>query len=125
MGYVNPTRSDSTDIKLAVLGSGYGSFKGLVKAGSPVKMISYGMLQFSNLAQPKEVRIPNKPTLFVKSVNIYPLPGEWERTVGFIGTCADVAQLMFNLFQGTLSYGTHMVPATTGKGAPTWYWIYS
>jgi len=88
------------NIKLATLGQGYGSFKGLVEVQttSPVKMISYGIVNHSNLAQAKEVHVGNVNPLFVKSVNVFPLPGEWERTVGFIGTCANTAQLLFTPF---------------------------
>ena len=115
MGYINPARSLAMGIKLAVLGSGYASFKGLVKSEggvrSPVKMISYGIVKHSQLAEPKEVHMNNTNTLFVKSISIFPLPGEWERTVGFIGTCANAAQLLFSPFQGALSYSTRMVPA--------------
>jgi len=117
MGYINPARSsESMFIELGVAGSGFGSFKGLVtvgpKAKTPVKMISYGIISHSQLAQPKEVRTTSpKGPYFVKSINIFPLPGEWERTVGFIGTCANAAQLLFAPFQGALSYSTRMIPA--------------
>ena len=115
MGYINPARSLAMDIELAVIGSGYGSFKGLVRGEgrdrSPMKMISYGIVNQSQLAQPKEVQMINSNPLFVKSINIFPLPGEWERTVGFIGTCANTAQLLFSPFQGALSYCTRMVPS--------------
>lgn len=102
-----------------MVGSGYGSFKGLVKreAGvkSPVKMISYGVVNHSQLAQPREVHTGNTNSLFVKSINVFPLPGEWERTVGFFGTCANVAHLLFTPFQGALSYSTRMVPVTSNS----------
>ena len=115
MGYVNPARSSPVGIELATLGSGYGSFKGLVRleanTKSPVKMISYGVVNHSQLGQPREVQTGGPNPLFVKSINISPLPGEWERTVGFIGTCAGVPQLLFSPFQGALSYCTRMVPA--------------
>lgn len=115
MGYINPARSSAMNIKLSVLGQGYGSFKGLVEvpAESPVKMISYGIIKHSNLAQAREVHVGSTSPLFVKSVNIFPLPGEWERTVGFIGTCANTAQLLFTPYQGALSYCTRMVPAAS------------
>ena len=115
MGYINPARSSAMNIKLSVLGQGYGSFKGLieVQATSPVKMISYGIVNHSNLVQAREVHKSNENPLFVKSVNIFPLPGEWERTVGFIGTCANTTQLLFTPFQGALSYCTRMIPAAS------------
>ena len=115
MGYINPARSSAMNVKLSTLGQGYGSFKGLfeVQAKSPVKMISYGIVNHSNLTQAREVRRGSGNPLFVKSVNIFPLPGEWERTVGFIGTCANTGQLLFTPYQGALSYCTRMVPATS------------
>ena len=119
MGYINPAWLSPVGIELATLGSGYGSFKGLVslkaKTKSPVKMISYGIVNLSQLGQPREVQTGGPNPLFVKSINIFPLPGEWECMVGFIGTCAGVPQLLFSLFQGTLSYCTRMVPAASNS----------
>ena len=119
MGYINPARSSVTDIDLRILGSGYGAFKGLVtrEGGTrlPLKMILYGIVNHSQLAHPREVHTNHANPLFVKSINIFPLPGEWERTVGFIGTCANTAQLRFSPFQGALSYCTRMVPAANNS----------
>jgi hypothetical protein len=111
MGYVNPARSFPAGIELATIGSGYGAFKGLVKAKSPLKMISYGVADRSHLAEAKEVHTSGPAPLFVKSIDIFPLSGEWERTVGFYGTCAKATQLLFSPFQGALPYCTRMVPA--------------
>lgn len=119
MGYINPARSSPVGITLATIGSGHASFKGLVQAKSPLKMISYGVVKYSNLAQAREV-FANNNTLFVKSINVFPLPGEWERTVGFLGSCANAAQLLFSPFQGALPYTTRMVP-TPGTGATSMY----
>lgn len=115
MDYINPARSSATNFELATVGQGYLSFKGLVNARArvPVKMISYGIVSRSDLAQAREVYPGGKNALLVKSINIFPLPGEWERTVGFIGTCVNTAQLLFSPFQGALSYSTRMVPAAS------------
>jgi hypothetical protein len=110
MGYVNPARSSTAGIELATIGSGFGGFKGLVKTKSPLKMISYGVTDRSNIAEAKGVHINGTAPLFVKSIDIFPLPGEWERTVGFYGTCAKATQLLFSPFQGALPYCTRMVP---------------
>jgi len=119
MGYVNPARSSTTGTGLATIGSGYGAFKGLVEDNSPLKMISYGVANYSGLAQAREVHTNGANSLFVKSINIFPLPGEWERTVGFYGTCAKAAQLVFSPFQGALPYCTRMVPATGNSTTST------
>jgi len=120
MGYVNPARSSPVEVTLMTVGgSGHGSFYGLVKARSPLKMISYGVVKYSGLAQAREVH-SKTGVLSVKSINIFPLPGEWERAVGFFGTCAKAAQLLFSPFQGALSYTTRMIPAPgTGSASKT------
>ena len=55
MGYVNPERSPTAGTVLAMVGSGHRAFKGLLKDKSPLKMISYGVVKYSNLAQAREV----------------------------------------------------------------------
>lgn len=109
MGYVNPARSSPAGMRLDVIGVGQQSFRGLVDGTSPLKMISYGVVNHSNLVQASEVRA--RKVLFVKSINMFPLPGEWERTVGFYGSCANVPQLLFSPYRGALSYATRMLPA--------------
>ena len=111
MGYTNPARNCPGGFRLSIIGSGFGSFRGLVDGKSPLKMISYGVVDQSNLARAREVNsTTSSNVLQVKSINIFPLPGEWERTVGFMGTCADAAILHFTPFQGALSFATRMVP---------------
>ena len=119
MGYLNPARSVTTTTSLAKVGTGYGAFNGPVTDNHPLKMISYGIISYSNLAQPKVVHSANAQNpLFLKSISIFPLPGEWERTVGFMGTCANVWRLMFAAYQGALSYCTCMLPAAGTSSKP-------
>lgn len=119
MGYPNPARSVTTTTSVAKVGSGYGAFNGLVTDNCPLKMISYGIVSYSNLAQPKVVHSANAQSpLFLKSISIFPLPGEWERTAGFMGTCANVGRLMFAAYQGALSYSTRMLPAAGTSSKP-------
>lgn len=56
MGYVNPARSSPVGTKLDTIGSGYQSFKGLINTNAPLKVISYGIVKYSNLARASEVR---------------------------------------------------------------------
>jgi hypothetical protein len=114
MGYLNPARSSTAGVKLDTVGSGHRSFKGLVNETAPLKMITYGVVNYSNLAQASEVR--TKKVMFVKSINVFPLPGEWERTVGFFGTCAKVSHLIFSPYRGALPYATRMLPAPDSAG---------
>ena len=114
MGYVNPARSSPAGMKLSTVGSGQQSFKGLVDGTSPLKMISFGVVKYSNLVKASQVRA--RKVLLVKSMNIFPLPGEWERTVGFFGTCAKASSLLFSPYQGALSYSTRMLPAPGSNG---------
>ena len=65
--------------------------------------------------QLREVHTNHMNPLFVKSINIFPLPGEWECMVRFVGTCADVVQLLFSPFQGALPYYTCMIPAANNS----------
>lgn len=109
MGYANPARSSPAGIKMGTIGFGFGAYKGLTQGGSPFKMISYGLVDLSNLTKPRHVNVGKPPRpIPVKSINIFPLPVEWERTVGFIGTCANMNQLHFTPFRGALSYSTRM-----------------
>ena len=114
MGYMNPARSSPVGMKLDTIDLGYQSFKGLINTNAPFKVISYGIVKYSNLAQASEVCI--KKLLFVKLINIFPLPAEWEHMVGFFGMCAGASNPLFAPYQGALPYATHMLPAPGSNG---------
>jgi hypothetical protein len=100
---------------MSTIGTGYETYKGLFYKGSPLVMITYGVVQACGLEEPKEV-VSRATTYLVKSINIFPLPGEWELMVVFYSKVSGAKTLRFSPYAFSLPYTTRMIPINNANG---------